>query len=98
MEHVIIVELATVLSHFGLNAIVDTQQVIPEGRDHKELLHHTVHVAYAAEIPDPNVCLHPLALRTGRGVVPLVWLFDRVHEGFELVLEEALHGLWRFFD
>jgi hypothetical protein len=57
MHHVVIDALALVLLVFLCHAIVNAEQVVSEGRDHEELLHHTVHVADAAEVTETTIPL-----------------------------------------
>lgn len=47
MHHVVINLLTLVFFEILRLAVVHAQQIVPEGRHHKELLHHTVHVADA---------------------------------------------------
>ena len=50
VHHVVVDLVAPVLLHVKFFAIINTHQVVAEGGHHKELLHHRVHVADAAQV------------------------------------------------
>jgi len=50
MHHIVINFFALIFLDLFLLAIIDAHQIVSEGWDHEELLHHTVHVADAAEV------------------------------------------------
>ena len=57
MKHVIINLVSLILNKLFTLSIVNTQQVVPEGRNHEELLHHRVHVTNAAQISETHIQL-----------------------------------------
>ena len=69
VQHVIILLLALVLSYGRLHSVIHAQHVVTEGRNHKELLHHRVHVANATQIAQAYVLLHSAGI-TCRLIVP----------------------------
>jgi hypothetical protein len=58
MEHIVIDLVALVLLQVFRQSIIDTQQVVSERGDHKELLKHGVHIANASQIPQSHILLH----------------------------------------
>lgn len=75
VQHVVVDLLLLVLfNHFWL-AVVDTEQVVSESGDHKELLQHRVHVANAAKVANTHVLLDALG-GVWRCVVPCLWLLN----------------------
>lgn len=57
VHHVVIDLLSFVFSQLFWLAVINTEQVVAECRHHKELLHHTVHVADAAKVDETTVLL-----------------------------------------
>ena len=60
MEHVVIDFFALVIFQLLRLTIIDCKQVVAEGGDHEELLHHGVHVADAAEVSESDILLNAL--------------------------------------
>lgn len=75
VHHVIIHLFALVVFQVFWLPVVNAEQVVAEGRDHEELLHHAVHVADAAQIAQADVLLVALRLDL-RNVVPSLGLLD----------------------
>ena len=57
MHHVVIDLLTLVLLDFLSLAIINAEQIITEGRNHEELLHHTIHVANAPQVAQTHIFL-----------------------------------------
>ena len=90
VEHVVIDCLAPfVLDEVLLFSIISTEHIVPEARNHEELLEHTVHVADAAEVPETDVWLVSFC-QVWWGKSPLCWLFDRGNHWSELLEKELL--------
>ena len=79
MKHTIVFQLVAELLHVRRYAVIDAQQVVPESRDHVELLHHTVHIANATKISESYVGLDAFSL-VWRLVIPTGWLLDSLHK------------------
>ncbi len=60
MHHVVIDLFPFVFCQLLRLAVIDAEQVVAECWHHKELLHHTIHVADAAEIDETAVLLMSL--------------------------------------
>lgn len=50
MHHVVIDCLTLVFFELFIFTVIDAHQVVSEGGNHEELLHHAVHVADAAKV------------------------------------------------
>jgi len=50
MHHVVVNLLTFVFLEIFCFTVINTEQIVPEGGDHEELLHHRVHVADAAHV------------------------------------------------
>ena len=78
MQHVVIDHFVFMLNQLFLNAIVNGKEIVSELWYHEDLLHHAVHVADAAEIPETHISLRSLThLTSSRFITPILWLFDR---------------------
>ena len=75
VHHVVVNLLILVLFDLLGLAVIDAEQVVAEGGDHEELLHHAIHVADAAQIAQADVLLIALRLDL-RNVVPRLGLLD----------------------
>ena len=80
MKEVVVKDFSFVLLVVFNDPIVDTENIVAEGRRHKELLHHAVHIADAPEVSQTYVLLKRCAL-AGWLVVPLVGLLDHLEKG-----------------
>ena len=90
VHHVIINLFALVVFQVFWLAVVNAEQVVAEGRDHEELLHHAIHVADAAQIAQADVLLVALRLDL-RNVAPRLRLLDGRDERRQLLIQERLH-------
>ena len=77
-------------------AVINAKQVVPESRNHEELLHHGIHVADAAQVAQTDVLLVPLLGRLGL-IAPRLRLLNCLNQGQELSLKEALHKISAVF-
>ena len=90
MHHAVVNALPlVVLEVFGL-AVIDAEQVVAEGWNHEELLHHTVHIADTAQVAKTHICLRAFRLNL-RDVVPGPGFLDSGNEWHELLIQESLH-------
>ena len=91
VHHVIVDHVTLVLFHLLGLAIVNAEQVIAEGGNHEELLHHAVHVADADQVAQADVLLRRVWRIGRRRVAPRVGFLDGDDEGQELSIDELLH-------
>ena len=91
VHHIVIDLVALVLLHIQRLSIVNAEQVITESRNHKELLHHTVHVANAAQVAKTNIFLVALSAYLRWNIVPTLWLLYCLYERCKLLIQECLH-------
>ena len=90
VHHVVVNLLILVLFDLLGLAVIDAEQVVAEGGDHEELLHHTVHVADAAQVAQAYILL--IALRGNlRNIAESLWLLNCHNEGDKIGIEERLH-------
>lgn len=92
VQHVVIDHFPLVLSRLLGTAIVDAEEVVPQGRDGKELLEHRVQVTDAAEVLKSDEVLVPLRSRR-RGVVPGFRALDVGQEWLQAIGDKVLHQL-----
>ena len=91
VHHIVVDHVALVLLHLFRLSVVHTEQIVAEGWDHEELLHHAVHVADATKVAQANVLLCALSRVGLRSVAPGIGLLDGDDERHELSVEELLH-------
>ena len=96
VHHVVIDFFTFVLYQILWFAVINAKQVVPESRNHEELLHHGIHVADAAQVAQTDVLLVPLLGRLGL-IAPSLRLLNCLNQGQELSLKEALHKISAVF-
>ena len=90
MQHVVVNDFLLVFSGVLSDAIFHTEQVVAESWDHKELLHHRVHVADASEVLQTHIVAE-ITTRLSWSVLPTLLLLDVGHHGVHVVLQEVAH-------
>ena len=95
MEHIVIYIPSLVLDDLWILAILDAEKVVAEGRDHEELLHHTVHVADAAKVAKAYILLEAVlaTFLRWRLVGPASRLINSVQHWQQDLAKEAFHQL-----
>ena len=92
VEHVVVDLLALVLDQLFLLAILNAQKIVSESWNHKELLHHGVHVANASQISQTNILLSSTltSFLAWWLIVPHFGLIDLVEHWHQNCLQEVL--------
>ena len=75
VHHAVVNLLTLVLFDILSLAVIDAHQVIPQSWDHKELLHHTVHVTDATEVAKTDILLVAFRLNLWH-IIPVLGLLD----------------------
>ena len=91
VHHIVVNSLAFVLFHVGWLSVVNAEQVVAEGWNHEELLHHAIHVANAAQITQSNVLLISLSGDLWWHIAPKLGLLNCLDKWGQLLVQECLH-------
>ena len=97
VHHVVINFFTLVIYKILWSAVINGKQVLPEGSNHEEFLHHGIHVADAAQVAQTDVLLVPLLSRLGL-VAPILRLLNCLNQGQELSLSRVVGGKEELFE